>query len=108
MVEVRHRHAQAQLTRLRVLFAQLKRFRLKHHDLVAAIGMLELALDLDDSILLDGLGVLLVLEADALHMARSVFQVERGHLRAALRQLRHNIGHHSHEHRGLDLLRALG
>ena len=108
MIEVRHRHAQAQLTRLRILFAQLKRFRLEHHDLVAAIGMLELALDLDDSILLDGLSVLLVLEADALHMARSVFQVERGHLRAALRQLRHNIGHHSHEHRGLDLLRALG
>ena len=34
--------------------------------------------------------------------------VERGHLRAALRELRHHGGHHAHERGGLDLLRALG
>ncbi len=96
------------MARARVLLVQLQRLQLEGHNLVAAIAALELALDLRDDILLDDLGEVVVLEADALDGARGVLQGEGGHLGAALRQLHHHIRDHTHEHRVANFLRALG
>ena len=96
------------MRRTRIGLVQLDDLHLERHDLIAAVVRLELALHLHDGVFLDGLGVVVVLEADALHVARRILQGECGHLRAALRQLRHHVRDHAHEHRGLDLLRALG
>ena len=96
------------MRRSSILFVQLDFLDLERHDLVAAVAVLELALDLHDGILVNGLRILVVLEADALHMARRVLDCERGHLRTALGELGHHVGHHADERRRLDFLRALG
>ena len=87
------------MRRSSILFVQLDFLDLERHNLVAAVAVLELALDLHDGILMDGLCVLVVLEADALHVARCVLDRERGHLRTALGELGHHIGHHADERR---------
>ena len=79
--------ANLELARPYLRRVECQTLHLEGHDLVAAIGVLELAAHFHNSVLLKSIGEVVILEAHAFAMARRILQHEVRHLLALFGEL---------------------